>query len=155
MECSRQIEEYICENLAGGAKETALEFVAFLREKGIEFYKDNSLCWRDKIYYWLKDENKCVAFVAIRDPEEPDHLWTVWSDDSTDFCQGDIDSEMKNIAWKHIDFCGHCGSCGGGRKKTVFGKDFDGVCRCTFRIDNPDQGDLPLMKKMIELCMAQ
>ena len=61
MECSSQIEEYICENLAGGAKETALEFVAFLREKGIEFYKDNSPCWRDKIYYWLKGENKCVA----------------------------------------------------------------------------------------------
>lgn len=26
----KQIEEYICENLIGGAKETALEFVAFL-----------------------------------------------------------------------------------------------------------------------------
>lgn len=155
MDCNKQIEEYACENLIGEAKETALEFIAFLREIGIEFYKDNSCCWRDKIYYWLKFKDKCVAYIAIKDPDEPDHLWTVWSDDSKAFEHIDMDYGMKGVAWKYIDFCSYCGSCGGGRKKTIFGKDFDGVCGCTFRIDNPVQDDLPFMKKMIELCMAQ
>lgn len=155
MEHNKQIEEHICENLTDGTKETALDFIAFLREKGIEFYKDNSPCWRDKIYYWIKFKDKCVAYIAIKDPDEPDHLWTVWSDDSTAFEHSDMDYEMKGIAWKHIDFCSHCGSCSGGRKKTILGKDFDGVCGCTFRIDNPDRSDLPFMKKMVETCMEQ
>lgn len=151
----KQIEAYICENLTSEAKETALEFIAFLRANGIEFYKDNGPCWKDKIYYWLKYKGKCVAFIAVKDPDEPDNLWTVWSGDSRTFQNADIDFEIKNIAWKHVDFCGHCGSCGGGRKKTIFGKDFDGVCGCTFRIDNPEPNDLPFLKKMIELCMEQ
>lgn len=155
MDQERQIEAYICENLTGEAKETALDFIAFSRQKGIEFYKDTCPDWRDKIYYWLKFNGRCVAFVAIKDPDEPDHLWTVWSDDSMAFEHGDIDDEMKDIAWKYIDLCCHCGSCGGGRKKTVFGRDFDGVCGCTFRIDNPDHDDLPFMKKMVEVCMEQ
>lgn len=151
----KQIEAYICETLTGEAKATALEFIAFLKSNSIEFYRDNGPCWKDKIYYWLKYKDKYVAFIAVKDPDEPDILWTVWSDDSKTFQNADIDIELKNIAWEHIDFCGHCGSCGGGRKKTVFGKEFDGVCGCTFRIDNPEPGDLPFLKKMIELCMEQ
>lgn len=153
MVAAKQIEEYACENLSGEAIEIALEFISFLREVGIEFYKDNGDYWKNKIYYWLKFKEKCVAYIVIKDPDEPESLWTVWSDDSRAFDDSDVGPEIKNLAWKHIDFCGHCGSCGGGRRKTVFGKDFDGVCGCTFRIDNPDKDDLPFMKKMIELCL--
>ena len=148
----KQIEEYIKENLIGKAQTTALEFVAFLRSNNIEFYKDNSSCWKDKIYYWLKFKNECVAFIAIKDPDEPKNLWTVWSDDSKAFETDISDYNIKNTAWKYIDFCGHCGSCGGGKRKAVFGKEFSEVCGCTFRIDNPKQSDLPFLKKMVELC---
>lgn len=149
---TKQIEEYIKENLIGEAQTTALEFVAFLRSNNIEFYKDNCSCWKDKIYYWLKFKNECVAFIAIKDPDEPKNFWTVWSDDSKAFEADIIDDEMKNNAWKHIDFCGHCGSCGGGKRKVVFGKEFPEVCGCTFRIDNPQLKDLPYLKKMVDLC---
>lgn len=149
---SKQIEEYIKENLTEEACTTALEFIAFLRNKNIEFYKDNGSCWKDKIYYWLKFKNECVAFIAIKDPDEPENLWTVWSDDSKAFEADIFDDEIKNTAWKYIDFCGHCGSCGGGKHKVVFGKEFSEVCGCTFRIDNPQPSDLPFLKKMVELC---
>lgn len=148
----KQIEEYIKENLIGEAQTTALEFVAFLRSNNIEFYKDRGSCWKDKIYYWLKFKNECVAFIAIKDPDEPQNLWTVWSDDSKAFETDIIDDKIKNTAWKHIDFCGHCGSCGGGKRKVIFGKEFSEVCGCTFRIDNPQLNDLPFLKKMVELC---
>jgi len=62
-----------------------------------------------------------------------------------------IDDEIKEAAWKHIDHCGGCGSCSGGRHKTVFGKEFDNVCGCTFRIDNPTKKELPFLKKMAEI----
>lgn len=40
-------------------------------------------------------------------------------------------------------------------KKNIFGKIFDDVCGCTFRIDNADKNDLPFLKKMIELRISE
>lgn len=90
-------------------------------------------------------------FIAIKDPDEPKNLWTVWSDDSKAYEASDVEEEIKNIAWNYVDHCGKCGSCGGGKHKVVFGKHFDSVCGCTFRVDNPTAFDLPFLKKMVEL----
>ena len=96
-----------------------------------------------KIYYWVKFKDECVCFIAIADPDEPQNLWTVWSDESKLYEDYIVDEEIKTIAWKNIDLCGNCGSCGGGQSKKVFGKTFDRVCGCTFRIDNPTAKDIP------------
>lgn len=61
--------------------------------------------------------------------------------------------DIKIIAWKYIDLCGHCGSCCGAKRKTNLGKDFDGVCGCTFRVDNPNMNKLPFLKRIFEQCM--
>lgn len=61
------------------------------------------------------------------------------------------DNEFKEVVWKHVDHCGHCGACNGGRNKTIFGKEFNDVLGCTFRIDNPSQDDLFFMKEMIDI----
>jgi hypothetical protein len=118
----------------------------------MEFVKDNGY-WKDKIYYIIKFNTKCVCFIAIKDPDEKDNHWTIWSDDmgSNWLEEIPIEKEIKETAWKHIDFCGNCGSCGGGRRKVIFGKEFDNVCGCTFRIDNPDSNALPFMKKMVQI----
>ena len=148
---TKQIEEYIKENLIGEAQAIALEFVAFLRSNNIEFYKDKGFYWKDKIYYWLKFKNECVAFIAIKDLDEPENLWTVWSDESKLYEDYKVSEEIKTIAWKNIDFCGDCGSCSGGKSKKVFGKTFDRVCGCTFRIDNPTAKDIPFLEKLVEI----
>lgn len=147
---SKTIEDYINDNLTDEAKSIALDFVSFLRENDIEFYKDNGAPWKDKIYYHLKFNGEFVGFVAVKDPDEPENLWTVWSDNCKAFESGNIDDKVKETAYKHIDFCGKCGSCGG-RKKIIFGKEFNKVCGCTFRTDNPNKEDLPFLKKTIEL----
>lgn len=149
---TKQIEDYIREILTEKAQATALDFVTFCRSNNIEFYKDNGSCWKDKIYYWLKFKDECVAFIAVKDPDEPKNLWTVWFDDCQAFATNILENDIKTIAWNHIDFCGHCGSCGGGKRKNIFGKEFAGVCGCTFRVDNPQLSDLPFLKKMVELC---
>lgn len=147
----KQIEDYIKEHLTGEARKTAFNFVSFLREHHIAFYKDNGGCWKDKIYYWLKYKDNCVAFIAVNDPDEPENCWTVWSDDCKAYAADMAEQDMKKTAWKYVNFCSSCGSCGGGKQKTVFGKDFDGVCVCTFRVDNPDASDLNFLKRMIEI----
>lgn len=113
------IKDHICRELSSEEQEIALDFVAYLENNGLTFYKDNSDCWKNKIYYWCKYNNDCVCFISIKDPDEPQNFWTVWSDDikSEWFNKYDVDDEIKELAWKHIDHCGNCGSCRGGRRK--------------------------------------
>lgn len=121
-------------------------------EEGVEleFVKDNDY-WKDKIYYLIKFRNECVCFIAIKDPDEPKNLWTIWSDDSKAYEDSSVEEDIKNIAWQYVDHCGNCGSCGGGKHKIVFGKNYERVCGCTFRVDNPKEIDLPFLKKIVEL----
>ena len=75
------IEEYIYKELALEEQNTAIEFVSFLKDNHLTFYKDNCDYWRDKIYYWVKSGDECVCFISIKNPEEKDNHWTVWSAD--------------------------------------------------------------------------
>ena len=151
------IEDYIGRELLLDEQEVALEFICFLKDNHLSFYKDNCDCWKNKIYYWVKSGDECVCFIAIKDPDEKENHWTVWSDDMGVkwLAQYPVDDHIKEIAWKHIGHCGHCGSCGGGRRKVVFGKEFDDVCGCTFRIDNPTRDDLGFLKIMAEIRMKE
>lgn len=148
----RKIEYYISVELSLDDQKIALDFVDYLKNNEMEFVKDNGF-WKDKIYYIIKYNTKCVCFIAIKDPDEKDNNWTVWSDDMVSISMKDypIEKGLKEMAWKHIDGCCNCGSCGGGRHKVIFGKEFDKVCGCTFRIDNPNSEDLQFMKMMVEI----
>lgn len=149
---NKTIMDYIGEELSLDEQKIALDFVHYLKNNEMEFNKDNGY-WKDKIYYIIKFNNECVCFIAIKDPDEKDNHWTVWSDDMDSISLKDypIEEELKEIAWKHVDGCGNCGSCSGGRQKVIFGKEFDKVCGCTFRIDNPAEEDLEFMKKIVEI----
>lgn len=151
------IEDYIYRELSLDEQKIALEFISFLKDKNLTFYKDNCECWKNKIYYWVKSEDKCVCFISIKDPDEKNNHWTIWSDDMSSECLNTytVSNELKENAWKHVDRCGHCGSCGGGRHKIIFGKNFDDVCGCTFRVDNPKQEDLPFLKKIVEIIIDE
>lgn len=151
------LENDIRNRLSESDQRIALDFIRFLSEHHLVFHKDNGACWQNKIYYWVQSGNQCVCFLAVKDPDEPNNAWTVWSDDmsSERLSNDEAENRIKEIAWKHIDHCGHCGSCGGGRKKTVFGKEFHDVCGCTFRVDNPNYEDLIFLKKMVEIRMDE
>lgn len=150
---NKSVKDYIHENLTLNEQQTALDFVSFLEDNGMTFYKDNSDCWKNKIYYWVKFNDKCVCFIAIKDPDEANNHWTVWSDDLSSRCLNapEIEDNLKESAWKYICRCGRCGSCSGGRRKMIFGRDFSDVCGCTFRIDNPSSSDLQFLKYMVDL----
>ena len=147
------IKDYIYKELSQTEQQIALDFISYLEDKNLTFYKDNSDCWKDKTYYWVKLGEKCVCFIAIKDPDEKGNHWTVWSANmgSEWLEKYSVDNRIKELAWKHVDHCGHCGSCGGGRRKVIFGKEFIDVCGCTFRIDNPTIDDLFFLKTMTEI----
>ena len=146
-----QNEREISENLTGEMRETALKFTAFLKSHGLMFHRDRSGDWAEKIYYWVRSDKNCVCFIAMKDPDEPENAWTVWSDDSAAYEAPLGDAETSEIGLKYVNRCEKCGACGGGRVKTVFGKRISGVCMCTFRVDNADLNGLPFLKTMVEL----
>ncbi len=147
------IKDLVLEELSLQEQKTAIAFIDYLLNKGCTFYRDTGACWKDKIYYWVEFGEKCVCFIAIKDPDEPENHWTVWSDDMDSEWLGNYpaDERTKEIARKYVCHCGHCGSCGGGRHKVIFGKEFNDICGCTFRVDNPAFDDLPFLKTIVEI----
>lgn len=144
------IEEVISDNLPTDYQGNALDFIRFLRENDMELIRDKGY-WKNKFYYMIKFRDKYMCFISIKDPDEKENLWTVWSDDcSSDWLEDlPMETELKETTWRHADVCQNCGSCSGGRKKIIFGKEFDNICGTTFRFDNPDPADLLFMKKLI------
>lgn len=141
------IDHYITAKLNGDAGQNALNLVAHLTSQGMSFERGTGY-WEDKLYWYVKFNDEFVCFILINENE-----WTVWSDDSgaDSYADFPLDEDMKEIAWQYVDFCGNCGSCGGGTKKTIFGKEFDNVCRTTFRFDNPDNLAVGCLKKLTEI----
>ncbi len=105
--------------------------------------------WEDKLYWLVDYKGVSVCHILINGYEEGH--WTIWSDesDSNSFEDFPLDEHLKEIAWKNVDFCGNCGYCTGGTHKTVFGKEFDNVCRTTMIFSNPNAETLEFMKKMV------
>lgn len=148
---TQPIEAHIEARLSGSMKEAALAFIGHLAARGLTFRRDMGECWKDKIYYWVQHGDACICFIAIGDPDEPEHRWTIWSDDSAAYEDPTVSDEIRNTAWRRVDHCSSCGSCGGGREKLVFGRRFPRVCGCTFRIDNALPADLPFLKTLVDL----
>ena len=146
------IRDYIKRELKEKDQQAALAYVDFLEEKNLEIRKDNGDYWKDNIYYWIVYKDVCVAFIAIKDPSEPDTDWTVYSDDINDkyLLEEYVTEEEKKIAFEHIDSC----RCGGGPKK-MFGEDVEWCCGTNFRFNVPTMEDLPFMKKMVLLKMME
>lgn len=145
----QKIESFIEETLTGDTKNNAIEFVVCLRSNEMLFERFIKDYWEDKLYWLVEYEGVSVCHILINGYEEGH--WTIWSDesDSNSFEDFPLDEHLKEIAWKNVDFCGNCGYCTGGTHKTVFGKEFDNVCRTTMIFSNPNAETLEFMKKMV------
>ena len=147
---SKQIENYINAELNDNDRHIALQFVSFLRDLNLEFEKDENY-WKNKIYFYVKNKDDYICYIAISDPDEPNNKWTVWLEDGEWYKKPLDDKTLEQIGFDSIDFCGHCGSCDGGTRKVIFGKEFDNVCCTIFRFDNLSERFLPIVCKMVEL----
>jgi hypothetical protein len=151
----QKIEYFINDVLIGDTQKNALEFVAYLRKNEMLFEREKGY-WEDKFYWGIKYKDNFVCFILIgsENKTEPNN-WTIWSDDSGSNLIGDcqLDEYIKEILWENVDICGNCGGCDkpGGSHKTIFGKEFNNVCRTAMSFTNPDVATLECMKKMVEI----
>lgn len=157
------IENHIYEALTGDAQRLALEFAVHLQAQDVTIERGTGY-WADKRYWMAKYNGKYICFIllnghgSVRHQDEPEG-WIIWLDDvdsrqSQWYANASLDDEMKEVAWRHVDFCANCGSCGGGTCKAIFGKEFNNVCRTTFRFDNPAVTDIECAKELVKLMIA-
>jgi hypothetical protein len=148
----QRIENSILEFLIGDTQKNALDFFVYLRENGMLFERGKGY-WKSKLYWIIMYKDEYVCFILINGSEEKTEPWIVWSDDSGSnwFEDFPLDEHIKEAAWKNVDFCAKCGSCNGGTRKTIFGKEFDKICRTTFKFINPNVSVLKCLKKMVEI----
>ena len=139
----KRIEDIINDVLNDDLKETALDFAQYLRDNemtvgGAEVrYKGNIIC-----YMHLDGSS-----------DEPGP-WTIWSDGdySSEHKDVPIDNNMKEIAWANINICSSCGGkCSPGKRKMIFGKEFDNVCNADMAFYKPNSETLKCVKKLLEM----
>lgn len=154
------IEAAIKQELTGDDQRKTLELVSFLRTNEMEFIRGDGY-WANQYYWYVRymGEDVCYILVNGTGDEEDSAPLAVWSDTSDSSISAwyesyPLDEHAKEIAWSNVDYCGKCspGSlCYGGIRKTVFGKEFNGVCRCTFRFDKPNESEMECIRNLAEI----
>lgn len=147
-------EALVRETFPAGTGEGILHLLSTLRREGMALERTGGY-WADQFYWTVRYQGEPVCFLLLNGTgdEAPMAPLTVWTDDSGSpwYEDGPLSQREKELCWKHVDICGHCGSCSGGIRKTVFGKVFENVCRTTLRFTAPDSEELALLEKLAEL----
>lgn len=127
--------------LSGDALKNALDFADFLEANEMEV--DGAQVSR---------KSKVMCYMHLEGGENYPAPWTIWTegDYSGEHC--DITPGMKEIAWANVNLCSDCGgSCTPGTRKSIFGKEFDGVCSADMAFYIPGGEALECVKKLLEI----
>ena len=142
------------ETFPHGEAEGVLHFLADLREAGMDFERAGGY-WAEQFYWVVGYQGEPVCFLLLNGTgeEAPMAPFTVWTDDSGSpwYEDGPLTQRERELCWQHADICACCGSCGGGTRKTLFGKEFENVCRTPMRFTRPDGEELALLEKLAGL----
>ena len=143
----KKIEEVINETLKDEAQKNALDFVCFLRTKGIMLDESEN-------YWEVKYNDKGLCFIWIDGTDNMPGPWTIWS--NGDYESFPVDEHIKEIALAHVNPCGNCGAnCSPGSNKTIFGKNFNNICSSVMAFTNPEPTAIECVKKLVEIRISE
>ena len=145
-----QTENEIKEKLSGDMQKNALNFLSFIKEKGMTTDEEYSSVFR------YNGEAVCV--LALHPNFDENIGWNVYLGDyDSSICSDEyenfpVDEELKEFAWAHKHTCGSCG-CGNqpGKKFKILGKEFDNVCTSLMWFGNAEAETLDKLKKLVDV----
>jgi hypothetical protein len=146
----QKIEDAISDVLDGVTLKNATDFTAYLNKKGMSFERHPDGVWV------INYKDKCVCFIGVDGTDQKPGPWTIWSDggdynEPEDFS---VDEHIKEFTWAQVNICANCGgNCSPGKRKTIFGKEYDNVCTSTLAFTNPNVEALECIKKLVEIKM--
>ena len=136
-------ENTINEVLSGDNLKSALDFAEYLKANELDVNGSE-----------ISYNGKSVCYVHLDNTENYPGPWTIWTegDYSSEHQDVPMSGHMKEIAWKHVNICGSCGgSCSPGKRKSIFGKEFDNVCSADMAFYVPNAETLECVKKLLEM----
>lgn len=118
-----------------------------------EFLEANDMTAREA-YGEITYKGKSVCYMYLDKTQQMPGPWTIWTegDYSRERVDVPIDSRTKEIAWANVNICANCG-CGSqpGKRKTIFGREFDNVCNAGMAFYVPDAETIECVKKLLEM----
>lgn len=148
------IYKIVSETFESELKKNTLDLLSFLENNSVNLIRLKGY-WENQFYWVAKYHNNCVGYILVNGcgDEKQFSPITIWTDDSDSdwYVNCKISEELSEKALKNVDYCVHCGSCGGGTYKTIFGKGFDNVCRTVMRFTNPNEQEFMVIKELIKI----
>ncbi len=147
-------ETLVRETFPADSSENVLEFLSFLRGKGVAFKRSGGY-WAGQYYWEISYLEEPVFYMLVNGTGDEASFapLTVWTDDSgSNWLENPpLGPREKELCWAHADICERCGSCPGGTAKIICGRELESVCRTTLRFVNPGRDELALLQKLAEL----
>jgi len=147
---NRKIEDVINEVLKGDSRKNALEFVEHLQANCVQFPESDNYFWdvdyEDKRLFTINIEinvnNETASFDTF-----VYFLPSAWENDCAS-----VSEHTKEILWDNIRPCEiiGCGKCSPGINKTLFGKQFNNLCKNFLGIYSPDAKTVTFMKEIFD-----
>jgi len=126
------------------------EFFTYLEENemiinGTHWESCYNVHYKGKLVCNLCMNEECVNF-----------LIEIVGDYSTEYKNIPIDENIKKIAWENVRCCSDWGCsdvnrCGFGKRKTIFDKEFDNVCRYVIRFDEMNLKIFECIKQLLKM----
>ena len=150
-----QLIDYIKENLTGDTQQNALSFVQHFISLGMTYrgdFNDGRIAYKDVTVWYTYFGNSINTIHGYPEP------WNVWpsGDYSEEIESVPFADRMKEIAWanahNHDVNCPNINTwCRGGKRRIIFGREFDSLCVSVMAFTNPDAETIDCMKKLTEM----
>jgi len=146
-----QFEKAVISILNGETRENLLDFARYLRFLGM-MVSGNS----DDGQVIFKDKKVCDFHFSGNFCGYP-APWTVWmtGDYGTETESIPNNERLMEIVWANVHFCENCGGsshwCGSGKRRKIFGRDFENLCVSPIVFNGSDFETVECMKKLVEM----
>ena len=139
----KRIEDVIRDTLKGDLQKNAIDFN--------EYLKVNELTANGaEISY----KGEVMCYMHLDSADDYPNPWIIWTEGDYSHETEDVfmDEQMKEIAWAHVNICKSCGAdCSPGKRKMIFGKEFDNVCSADMAFYIPNAEELDCLKKLLDM----
>ena len=145
-----KIEDLVPDYLNGDMKQSALNFIAYLRANRMQPVWQSTNTWRVN----HKGQQICAVQLA-------DSSWRVaprisrWNKliNSYNIYEKQLsEAGLKETVLANINYCRRCAHCGPGWRMDFFGKDYENVCHnVPVRYTDPDEAEIGCVKKVLAL----
>ena len=150
-----KIEDVVLVSLEDAVKESALEFIAYMRKNKMQ------PTWLSHNTWKANYKGKGICSIRLPKSYMPYKYWSVcphvsrWNKLISSynlFEEQIIDSGSQNIVWDNVNICRSCANCGPGWDMSFLGKEFKNVCHnIPVWYCDPGELEIDFIKKILDL----